>query len=319
MEDDMRKGPVHHRKKPWYSLLLVPVGIALNILVSKVSAALGLPLYLDTLGTVLAAVLGGYLPGILTGYLTNLVNGFNDVTNIYYGSVNALIGVATAFYAQQGYWDKRFRALLTVPVLTLIGGALGSLLTWYLFEFSINLSSPSSAFSLFLYEQGLPIFWAQFHPRYRSLSMRTKLLLLIAAAIISITLGFTLVFDALYHNTIIDENETLATGVAKLAATAFDPDRVDEYLELGEAAPGYREAEAKLQKIRSCSPDLEYIYIYKILPDGCHVVFDLDTAGAPAANPGRSFPLTNPLMRISPTSSPEKRSRRSSPTTPTDG
>ena len=343
MEDVMINRPVRRRKSPWLSLLLVPVGIALNVLVSKASAALGLPLYLDTLGTVLAAVLGGYLPGILTGYLTNLINGFSDVTNIYYGSINALIGVATAFYASQGYWDKRLRALLTVPVLTLIGGALGSLLTWYLFEFSINLSSPSSAFSLFLYEQGLPIFWAQFladvimdlpdktlivlmalgilrlipqswrplfrfegwwqaplsdalkeaasHPRYRSLSMRTKLLLLIAAAIVSITVGFTLVFDALYHNTIIDENETLSTGVAKLAATAFDPDRVDEYIELGEAAEGYLEAEAKLQKIRSCSPDLEYIYIYKILPDGCHVVFDLDTAGVSGSAPGEIIPF----------------------------
>ena len=162
MEGMIRSGPVHYRKKPWYSLLLVSVGIALNIFVSKASAALGLPLYLDTLGTVLAAVLGGYLPGILTGYLTNLVNGFNDVTNIYYGSVNALIGVATAFYASRGYWDKKFRALLTVPVLTLIGGALGSLLTWYLFEFSMNLASPSSGLSLILYGRGLPVFWSQF-------------------------------------------------------------------------------------------------------------------------------------------------------------
>ena len=86
MEDAVRSGPVRRRKAPWFSLMLVPAGIALNMLVSKAAAALGLPLYLDTLGTVLAAVLGGYLPGILTGYLTNLLNGFSDVTNIYYGS-----------------------------------------------------------------------------------------------------------------------------------------------------------------------------------------------------------------------------------------
>ena len=343
MEDAVRNGPARRRKAPWYPLMLVPAGIALNMLVSKTAAALGLPLYLDTLGTVLAAVLGGYLPGILTGYLTNLLNGFSDVTNIYYGSINALIGVAAAFYASRGYWDKKFRALLTVPVFTLIGGALGSLLTWYLYSFSINLASPSGGLSLRLYGIGVPIFWSQFiadiimdlpdktlivlmslgilrlipqkwrplfrfegwwqaplpselkeaasHPRFRSLSMRTKLLLLIAVAIVSITLGFTVVFDALYHNTIIDENETLATGVAKLAATAFDPDRVDEYMELGEKAEGYLEAEAKLQNIRSCSPDLEYIYIYKILPDGCHVVFDLDTEGVPGSEPGTIIPF----------------------------
>ena len=331
------------RKKPWYSLLLVVIGIVLNFLGAHGASALGIPLYLDTLGTVFAAVLGGYLPGVLTGYLTNLLNGFTDINNIYYGSINAMVGVATAYFASKGIWNRRLSALLTVPALSLIGGALGSLLTWHLYAFSVNLDNPSGTISLILLSAGLPMFWAQFigdvvmdildktavvlivfgllrlmprrwrelfrfegwwqaplsdelrkkagQRRFRSLSMRTKLLLLITAAFVTITLGFTLVFDVLYHDTIIDENEALATGVAKLAATAFDPERVDEYMTRGKEAEGYAEVVDKLQTIRDCSPDLEYIYVYKILPDGCHVVFDLDTDGVAASPPGTLIPF----------------------------
>ena len=33
-------------------------------------------------------------------------------------------------------------------------------------------------------------------------------------------------------------------------------------------------------------PDIEYIYVYVIESDGCHVVFDLDTAEVKGNNPG---------------------------------
>ena len=45
------------------ALFFCAVGIALNLLLSAVAAALGLPLYLDTVGTITIALLGGYLPG----------------------------------------------------------------------------------------------------------------------------------------------------------------------------------------------------------------------------------------------------------------
>ena len=44
------------------ALLLCAAGILLNIILNTVVTAIGVPLYLDTVGTVAVAVMGGYLP-----------------------------------------------------------------------------------------------------------------------------------------------------------------------------------------------------------------------------------------------------------------
>ena len=44
------------------------VAVAMNIVLGIITSALGIPLYLDTLGTVLSAAILGPLPGIIVGY-----------------------------------------------------------------------------------------------------------------------------------------------------------------------------------------------------------------------------------------------------------
>ena len=59
------------------------IAIAVNIVLGIVTSALGIPLYLDTLGTVLVAALVGPLPGAVVGALTNIITGLMySVTDI---------------------------------------------------------------------------------------------------------------------------------------------------------------------------------------------------------------------------------------------
>ena len=85
------------------SFLLCVAGIILNIALNHIAAALHIPLYVDSVGTVLTAVLGGYLPGMLTGFLTNvflwLISG--DGTTIFYGVINVMIAAAASFFARR--------------------------------------------------------------------------------------------------------------------------------------------------------------------------------------------------------------------------
>ncbi|HZV49948.1 MAG TPA: hypothetical protein VFD49_09310 [Candidatus Dormibacteraeota bacterium] len=56
------------------TVVLIPVAVALNIaLGSTVQQVLRLPIYMDSLGTVLAGVLAGPLVGMATGAMTNLI------------------------------------------------------------------------------------------------------------------------------------------------------------------------------------------------------------------------------------------------------
>ena len=56
------------------TIVLIPIAIALNIILGQaVAAALKMPIYLDSIGTILVGVLAGPLAGALTGLLSNVL------------------------------------------------------------------------------------------------------------------------------------------------------------------------------------------------------------------------------------------------------
>jgi hypothetical protein len=56
------------------TLILIPIAIALNIILGQtVAAALKIPIYLDSIGTILVGVLAGPLAGLATGFLANVL------------------------------------------------------------------------------------------------------------------------------------------------------------------------------------------------------------------------------------------------------
>ena len=89
-----------------------------------------------------------------------------------------------------------------------------------------------------------------------------------------------------FTNASIEEQKGLARGVVQVVEESFDHDRVDEFIEKGEAAEGYLESEAIMKRLMDSSPNVEYCYVYRILEDGCHVVFDPDTEDLPGEDPG---------------------------------
>lgn len=114
---------------------LLAAGIALNVAGSKLNGALGLPLYLDNLGTILIAAIGGYLPAVSVGFFSNIISGITDDINTYYCFITVMIAFAAAFFARKG-WLMRFPHILAaILTFSVIGGGIGSLLTWFLYGF----------------------------------------------------------------------------------------------------------------------------------------------------------------------------------------
>ena len=107
--------------------------VFINIAVNRIVVHMGLPLYVDNIGTILGAVYGGYLPGIFIGYVTNIINSTDNIENMYYAGISVLIGLSATFFAQKGFYKKLWKALLTVPVLAFMGGGVGSILTWFIY------------------------------------------------------------------------------------------------------------------------------------------------------------------------------------------
>ena len=125
------------RFKNTRSFILCIVGVALNILLSKLAGLLGIPLYLDAVGTVITAALSGYIPGIIVGFITNILKfAAGDDTAIFYGTLNVMIAVVAAFAARRLFYKKIHGILLTILACSFVGGVLGSVLTWFLYGFA---------------------------------------------------------------------------------------------------------------------------------------------------------------------------------------
>ncbi|MBR0419358.1 MAG: HD domain-containing protein [Erysipelotrichaceae bacterium] len=319
-------------------IILIICGIAINIGGAQLAKALKLPLFLDCIGTILIAATGGYLPGAIVGFLSNMINALNDPANAYYTLLSVLIGLCAAFYARRGYFRSIWKALLLTFPLAIIGGALGSILTYLIYGFGFG-EGISLGLARTLYQSGnLSLFFAQFisdmiidladkfvslvivyfilqlvNKRFgnnlefhswhqkplseedqiranksqsKAMSLRSKILLLIVIATLFIAAITTGISFTLYRRATIDEHTQMGIGVAGLAATIINGDDINRYLEEGESAEGYAAVERQLQKVRQSSHEIEYVYVYKILEDGCHVVFDLDTEDTPGGDPG---------------------------------
>jgi energy-coupling factor transport system substrate-specific component len=119
------------------TIVLIPIAIAINIVLGQtVGTALKVPIYLDSIGTILVGVLAGPIPGLVTGLLANLI--WTDVLPAPVHSdyaapfavVAAEIGFVSGVLGQIGWFRSRpntdpsrliIGAVIVVVVLAAIG------------------------------------------------------------------------------------------------------------------------------------------------------------------------------------------------------
>lgn len=102
------------------ALALIPIALAMNIITGQVVHAFGIPLYLDSVGTVFVALLLGPLAGLATGIMTILVWAMMNPSVLPFAAISGLVGVLAGLAAQ--------RNLLRTPVrAALVGGGVGVL------------------------------------------------------------------------------------------------------------------------------------------------------------------------------------------------
>ncbi len=93
-------------------ITLMPVAIAINIVLGyTVQTVLKLPIYLDSIGTILVGVLAGPIAGALTGILTNLIwqyaPGIGGGTIGPFAVTAGVIGVLAGLWGQLGVYRSR--------------------------------------------------------------------------------------------------------------------------------------------------------------------------------------------------------------------
>jgi hypothetical protein len=114
-------------------ITLMPVAIAINIVLGvTVQQVLKLPIYLDSIGTILVGVLAGPLAGALTGILSNLIwqyaPGIGGGTIGPFAITAGVIGVLAGLWGQLGVYKSRPASGNQLILAALIGAAIVILL-----------------------------------------------------------------------------------------------------------------------------------------------------------------------------------------------
>ncbi len=103
------------------TLTLIPVAIVLNIVVGQIVSALSLPIFLDSIGTILAALLVGPWVGGLVGLLTNLIWGLiSGPTAAAFAPVAMTIGIVAGLLAWFGLFRHWWQAILSGVIIAVV-------------------------------------------------------------------------------------------------------------------------------------------------------------------------------------------------------
>lgn len=120
-------------KIKWNVFIFILLGIAINLIMSKVVMEIDCPLYLDTIGTILVAGECGLLPGVITALITNILAGIFSEDAMYFAIVSVLVAIAAGKMFLKRFHHKKHGLVIMVLVLALISGIAGSLIEWGLY------------------------------------------------------------------------------------------------------------------------------------------------------------------------------------------
>ncbi|MDO4832686.1 MAG: ECF transporter S component [Clostridia bacterium] len=112
---------------------LIPICLAVNVVGGNLASALKIPLYVDSIGTILAGMLCGPAIGLLTGALTGVVSGIFSPIMFAYIPVTAIYGLTAGFLSKKKMMADVPKLIASGIIIALLGVALSSPITAWAF------------------------------------------------------------------------------------------------------------------------------------------------------------------------------------------
>lgn len=123
----MKKNSMWSLKLSTASLVLIPAAVGINYIGKLFAGALKLPLWLDSIGTILAACLAGPIVGALCGAINNIIYGFTlDPVSFIYAISSIGIGVAAGILAYKGKIKGVVGAIVSGLIIALVSTLISS-------------------------------------------------------------------------------------------------------------------------------------------------------------------------------------------------
>ena len=145
--------------------VLIPVAIAINVVMGEIVVILKLPIYLDSIGTVLVAVVCGPWAGALTGALSNTIWGLLiDPNALPWWPVALFIGFVAGWCAIGGLFKNWWKVLITGFLVALTAATVSTPISVYLYG-GIT-ASGSSFITAYLLQTGQGVVQAVFSTNF---------------------------------------------------------------------------------------------------------------------------------------------------------
>ncbi len=111
-----------------YIAIMIPLGVAINLVGGQVAGKLALPLYMDSIGTaIVAAVMGpfvGAVSGVLYNVISALING--NMLSILFGLCNIATAFIIGFMAKSGKFKTWVHAVVATVLVALANAIMGA-------------------------------------------------------------------------------------------------------------------------------------------------------------------------------------------------
>ena len=124
---------VKSRKTSAYKICMIAFAICINLIGGQIALFLKLPIYLDSIGTVLIASVMGPFYGMLPNLISGLLMGITvDIYSLYYAPVGIILGLVTGLVYSK-YHPKTWWILVAALVITIPSTIASSCITAFLF------------------------------------------------------------------------------------------------------------------------------------------------------------------------------------------
>lgn len=108
-----------NKKKSPLNLSVIGFGIAINIVGAFIALNLRLPIYLDSMGTIMVSFLMGPVAGVITGILGSITAGITfDIYSLYFAPVQIFTGLIAGILFRKNFMHG-YKMFIGVFILTI--------------------------------------------------------------------------------------------------------------------------------------------------------------------------------------------------------
>lgn len=109
------------RLRSTYVAIMIPLGVAINFVGGQIATSLGLPIYLDSIGTIIVSAIMGPWIGATSGILFNIISSLvrGNIMASLFALCNLGSGLIVGYMARYGKYKKAWHIVVATLLVSL--------------------------------------------------------------------------------------------------------------------------------------------------------------------------------------------------------